>query len=497
MKRFIAIGILTLLVITVLAGGAALAQPPFEARVLVWESTLKDDGQLEVLTADGASEVVVDLPAGLNGNLVKFCGHDYWAAGGQSVVLFAGYQQGDIRIYPLAGGTPITLGKPTLRMACAGPETFQLSPNSQRAGYIDYVYSVADELFPYGNLLLFDATKGGDPVASFDWAVAFALYDDGALMLRFYPDGKGNASEADLDWWDGSARRTLVTLMPVYPPDKPDTECTLKDASVVRIGDTAYVLSGQSCETGGSRWRLVSVPMAGGAETEIASGEPAGGFFPEHFTLNLIPSKDGKGFVATVPSGLERNTVRLMWVTLDGSITEMLTDRHVRVDRYVATGTANDAELNESRQLLVSPDGSALAFLTVTGNNEQTLWMLDLSTPGTQPVMVQEQGRGENVWHYIWSASNRLYYAAGTVEAGSLSVVTPGGSPSRIERGRFFRIATSYTGDKIAVAEWYANPNSLGDDLFQLKLYDTSGNSFILKQGTADEHNKMLPLALQ
>ncbi len=169
----------------------------------------------------------------------------------------------------------------------------------------------------------------------------------------------------------------------------------------------------------------------------------------------------------------------------------------MRVDRYVATGTANDAELNESRQLLVSPDGSALAFLTVTGNNEQTLWMLDLSTPGTQPVMVQEQGRGENIWHYIWSASNRLYYAAGTVEAGSLSVVTPGGSPSRIERGRFFRIATSYTGDKIAAAEWYDNPNSLGDDLFQLKLYDTSGNTFILKQGTADAHNKMMPLALQ
>jgi Tol biopolymer transport system component len=189
--------------------------------------------------------------------------------------------------------------------------------------------------------------------------------------------------------------------------------------------------------------------------------------------------------------------VHLMWVTMDGSITEMLSDRHVRVDRYVATGTANDAELNESRQMLVSPDGSTLAFLTVTGSNAQTLWLLDLSTPGTQPVMIQEQGIGENVWHYIWSASNRLYYAAGTVETDSLYVVTPDGSSSRIERGRFFRIGTSYTGDKIAVAEWFANPDSLGDDLFQLKLYDTNGNNFILKQGTAEEHNKMIPLAVQ
>jgi hypothetical protein len=257
------------------------------------------------------------------------------------------------------------------------------------------------------------------------------------------------------------------------------------------------VLAGQSCDPGGSTWRLISVPMAGGAATEVVSGEPGGGFFSEHFSLDLIPSKDGKGLVVAVPSGLERNTVHLMWVTMDGTITDLLPDRHVRVDRYVATGTANDALLNESRQMLVSPDGSALAFLTVTANNEQTLWMLDLSTPGTQPVMVQEQGSGENIWHYIWSASNRLYYAGGTVESDSLYVVTPGGSPSRIERGRFFYIGTSYTGDKIAVAEWYANPNSLGDDLFQLKLYDTSGQSFILKQGTAEEHNKMIPLAVQ
>ncbi len=28
-------------------------------------------------------------------------------------------------------------------------------------------------------------------------------------------------------------------------------------------------------------------------------------------------------------------------------------------------------------------------FITVTGNNEQTLWMLDLSTTGGQPVMVR------------------------------------------------------------------------------------------------------------
>lgn len=486
MKKCVLIG-MGLLGIVIFSGGAVLAQPLFDARVLVWEFTPKDDGQLEALTSSGAEEVLVDFTAGQFGNWAKPCGHDYWASGGQAVALFTGAAEGDIKIYPLAGGSPVDLGH-ALRMACAGPATFQVSPNSQRAGYIDYVPTVATEEFPHGDLKLFDANTG-TPLVTFDWTVTFALYDDGALTLRFFPDGKGNATEADLDWWDGSGRRSLITLNPVYPPDKADAECTLKDASVVRVGDMAYVLTGQWCEPGASKWRLVSVPMAGGAATEIALGEPGGGFFSEHFSLNLIPAKDNTGFLVTVPSGLMRNTVRLMWVTLDGSITPIIENRHVLVDRF-------NEPLSEARHFMTSLDGSTLAFVSTTGNNEQTLWLLDLSTPGGNPVLIQEQGVNERIFQYVWAASNRLYYAAGSVESNSLSVVTPGGAPQRLERGRFFRIATSYTGDKVAAAEWYANPNSIGDDLFQLKVFDANGNSFVLKQG-GEDHNQMIPLAVQ
>jgi hypothetical protein len=463
------------------------AQAPFDVRAIVWELTPQDNGQVEVLTPAGVDQVLVDFPAGDQGNWAERCGQDYWSAKGQGAAIFAGAANGSLAIYPLAGGDPIPLGTVN-RMACAGPATFQFSPKGERVGYINYAPESLDRSFPYGDIMFYDAAAGTQQ-ATFDWGTAFSLYDDGALMLRMYPDGKGNATEADLDWWDGSAKQTLVTLEPVYPPDKKDVECGLASGSVARVGNSAYVLTGQRCEVGGSSWRLVSVPMSGGAATEIASGQPGGGFFPESFTTELLATKDGKGFLIAMPSGLERNTVRLQWVTPDGQVTPLLEGQHILADRF-------GERLSEGRHMMLSADGSTLAFVTVSGNGYQSLWLLDLSTPGGTPVLVQEQGANERIFQYVWSPTNVLYYVGGSIESNSLSSVTPGGSPQRVERGRFFQLAVSYDGKKVAAAEWYANPDSIGDDLFKLDVFDTSGKSFVLKQGDTT-HNQMIPLAVQ
>ncbi|MBI5957586.1 MAG: hypothetical protein HY866_02555 [Chloroflexi bacterium] len=490
MRRFL---VLALIAGVVLAGGVysnfAAAQGTLDGRVLVWESTPDDDGQVEVLTSAGVAEVLTDFQPGVFGNWAKRCSQDYWAAGGQGVVLFSGAEQGSIAVYPLAGGAPVSLGTAN-RMACAGPASFQLSPNGQRAGYIDYLPDM-DEVyreFPYGNLVFVDAATGTQQ-ATFDWAISFALYDDGALMLRLFPDGKGNATEADLDWWDGSSRRTLTTLEPVYPPDTQDVDCGIKSASVVRVGDTAYVLVGQWCETGASNWRLVSVPLAGGSATQIAFEQSAGGFFPESFSTQLIPTRDGTGFVVAVPSGLARNTVYLSWVTLAGQITPIMEGTHVIADKY-------GERLSEGRHMLVSTDGNTLGFVSATGNNEQTLWLLDLSVPGGTPVIAEEQGTNQRIFQFVWSASGRLYFISGSIESNSLKVIAPGGESQRIARGRFFQLAVTYLGDKIAASEWFENPASIGDDLFRLTLLDQSGNTVVLKEGGV-EHNQIIPLAIQ
>jgi len=466
----------------------ALAQAPVDARVLAWEYVEgADDGQLEVLTSDGNQEVLVDFQPGVFVKVGKHCSQDIWAAEGQGVALFTGAAMGQIAIYPMVGGDPVALGDAN-RMACAGPATFQFSPNAQRVGFIDYDYDALSREFPAGDLKLFEAATGTQ-LATFDWATAFALYDDGALMLRLFPDGKGNATEADLDWWDGTGRRTLVTLEPLYPPDLEDVECGITSGAVVRVRDTAYVYLGQKCETGANNWRVVSVPMGGGAVTEISVGEPAGGYFSGSFTTQLIPAKDNSGFVMTIPSGLTRNTVSLYWLAMDGTMTPMLEGNHVLVDRV-------GERLTEGRHTLVSPDGNSLAFVTTTANNEQTLWMLDLTTAGNQPVQLLEQGINQRVFQFLWSGNSRLYFAAGSIEIGALYVAGPGETAQRLERGRFFRIAPSYNGEKIAAAEWFENPNSLNDDLFKLTILTTNGMSYTLKEGGV-EYNQMVPLAIQ
>jgi hypothetical protein len=482
-----------LISLMVFVGGAILVpasvsgQAPVEARVLVWEFTPQDDGQVYALTSEGAEEVVFDFPQGVFASSAKPCSQDFWTADGKAIALFTGAEEGDIALYPMEGGEPVVLGR-AHRMACAGPATFQFSPNGKRVGFISYAAESLSREFPYGDLMLFE-TESGAQVATFDWTTAFTLYDDGALMLRLYPDGVGNASEADLDWWDGAARQTIVTLEPLYPPDKPDVECGIRGGSVARVDDMAYVLTGQTCATGGSSWRLTAVSIEDGTITEIAGGQPGGGFFPESFTIQLIPAQDGTGFVVTVPSGLARNTVTLQWVSLDGTVTPLLEGEHVIVDRY-------GERLSEGRHMLVSMDGGGLAFVSATGDQVQTLWLLDLSTPGSEPISVEEEGRNQRIFQANWASNGALYYVAGSVESNSLQRIKLGESSQRLSRGRFFRLAVSYDGDKAAAAEWYANPDSAGDDLFKLTVLDTEGHQFTLKEG-GKEHNQMIPLAIK
>jgi hypothetical protein len=162
---------------------------------------------------------------------------------------------------------------------------------------------------------------------------------------------------------------------------------------------------------------------------------------------------------------LTRNTINFYWVTADGAVTPILEGQHVLAERF-------GERLSEGRLLMLSRDHNTLAFVTTTANQEQTLWLLNLSTPGGEPLKVKDMGSGQRVFQHVWSSNNRLFFVASSIESSALYVVTPGTDAQRLERGRFFRLAVSYDGAKVATAEWFANPNSIGDDLYRLDLFD-------------------------
>ena len=494
MKKFLSLGILlALLALPMMAG----AQGGLDARVLMWESTPEPLGTLQLRTLAGVEQAY-------GSGVVTRCGQDYWSSGGQSVAVYTteDADEGRIDLYPLAGGEPVALG-PSHRMACAGPLSFQFSPNGQRVGYIDWKIDYGQEIqllpFQWGYLHLMDPNTG-DELANFERTVGFMLYDDGALMMRVFPDAKENGEEADLVWWDGSARRTLVTL-PVVVPEvgekDPEPECGITQAQPVRIGDTAYVLVGQRCDMKTSinnSWRVYSVPMAGGAATEIVKQDMGNiGFFSGAFSTLAFPTLDGSGMLIGLPSGLSANTVHLYWVTPDGTVAPVAEGMHFYSDRF-------GNQLTEGRNFQLSFNGGAIAFVsTQTANvsaDEMALWVMDMTTAGGQPVLVDQQSQGERIFQYLWAGNNTLYFISGNLESSSISSSTVAGGSTRIERGRFYRMAISYNGEKIVGAEYWENPERQGQDLYKLTLLDTNGSVVEFAKGT-ELQNEFLPLALQ
>lgn len=457
------------------------AQPAAKGPVvLAWHSST-NGGRLLALQENALPLERFTAPAG--STRVQPCSHRYRLPGG--VLLYAGGESGDLVYYPLDGSESVTIGQ-TARLTCAGPDTLQIFPDSNQLAYLRMERSAVRGNFLSGMLIVYDLAQRTEQ-PPLDSTEAFGISGDTMLVLRFYPDGKGNATEVDLDRWTESGPQTITTLTPVPPENKPDTECAFISGAVALQKDNAYVLLGQSCEQVGSRWRLIRVALDGGSQTEIASGEPGGSFYPDNFSLQLFMSLDGAGALVAAPSGLERHIVRLDWVNLgDGTITP--------VAEFAVADRLGLVEV-EGRHLLRSPDGRWLAFEPVNRSQDSGLRLLDLATPGGSGQILVEPAPKEGILDYRWTADGRLYYIAGSAESNSLWLVTPGAEPARVTRGRFIALVPDTAGERLAVAEWIPDPNNADKSLAQLALLDAAGNRVPLWQATATDE-MIVPLAL-
>lgn len=443
-------------------------------RVLAWADT--ESGSRLIALQNGQMPQELYVFPGITTGRIQRCSHHYRVGGDQGVILFIGQDRGDLVYYPFDGSAPITIGQ-TGRLTCAGPDTLQVFPDGKTIAYIEFTNGSLTAPYRSGNLILYSMEQQ-TRLSALDFTVDFEISGDDLLALRFYPDGEGRATEADLDIVSSGGARTAAILNPTIPDDDPDTECFFASGSIARAGNNVFVLLGQTCNPGGSTWSLLNVSLDDeGSINEIAHQEAGGGFYNEEFSTQVFASTDGSAALVAVPSGLERHIVRLIWVRTDGT-TNQVADFSI-ADRL------GDPYL-EGRHLLISPESNWLAYIEVTPDGVQSLKLIDLSWPfqDSQPVM--GLNKNERFEDMRWGPGGRLFTISGGVASNAVYVTIPGMSPVRLARGQFTSLEPDTDGQVIAVAGWIKHPENTAISFEQASLMDMEGNLINLWQGTAN-----------
>jgi hypothetical protein len=310
-------------------------------------------------------------------------------------------------------------------------------------------------------------------VAVIDHTAAFIAEGEGLQLLRLYPDGAGNITEADLDRWTGGANtQNLITFTPTVP------ECVFVSGALARNQNTAWVLFGEACQPGGNRWRLVRVALENGTGTEVASGPAGGSFFADTFTAQVFPATDGSAALVAAPSGLDRHNVTLFWVMPDGTTRP--------VAEFALADRLGDANV-EARHLRRSPDGQWIAAVLVTRAGQPSVRLIDLASPGSPGQDVLEAGAHDQIIDLRWGPGGRLVVIAGSATSNTLFVIAPGAEPTRIARGRFTSLEPDEGGQWIGVTGWVPNPEDSSTAISQAALIDLNGTILPLRQGRSGD----------
>lgn len=431
---------------------AAFAQDGETGSILVWkeagESALRSSpsaaGELGYFSLAGEFTPLQEVPA--QTSRVIACGETATAPNGSLFAYYIGLDSGDLFVLP-KDGQPARLDGVNA-LSCLGNGTFQYSPDSTRLAYIAYESDATASEFADGFLKVFE-TNGLSQVFRAENVTAFDLGNNGAAYVSFYTNSKNEADEAAVFWWDGSTERELATLTP-------DESCKYTSASIgVQPDNNLMLIMGHRCTTGDTRtsWQLYTVNTETRGTTLAASDFQAGAFTPYARTNNIIFSADASTALFTVPDGITANTVSLVAVDLATLTPQTLVERQVVMPTF--SGMSNAAPV-------LSLDGSWLAVVATTPNNENTLHIFDLTNPSLAPITYSAGSRNDVISAMAFTPDNRrLVFIAGSADTGRnsnnslIAIDLASGSDLRIRRGRFASgLALSPSGNSVVAMDY-------------------------------------------
>lgn len=476
--------ILSLVVVPAYAQeGTAEALPQFE-HVLAWiengpnpaQTSPSIEGKLGLIDQAGEIQDVMPIPA--QTSRLTACGDEATSPDGSLFAFYMGLDMGELYIMR-GSGTP-SLVDNVNALTCLGGGTFQYSPDSAWLAYIAYEPDATRKEFASGFLKIVSTSSLGKEF-SYSNATAFDINNNGVAFISFFTNSRGEADEAAVLWWSGSAEREVATL-------RSDAGCRYTSASIGIAPDGNLVaVMGHRCRSGDARtsWQLYMIDINTRSATLASSDFQGGTFAPYARTNNVIFSPDRKTVFFTVPDGVAANTVSIQAVNSATMETANLVPE--RATMPTLSGAPNAFPR-------FSPDGRWLALVVASSNNTNTLTILDLSDTSAAPITIPAGSPNDVISDMAFSAdSKRLVFIGGSAGGGrntnnSLSAVELStGSNFRIKRGHFAPgLTVSPDGSRVAVLDYQLPEDTAQPPYLNLMTINIdSGETATLFEGAA------------
>lgn len=435
-------------------GIAGIPRSAGKPRVLVWNP---NSGHL-ALYAEGEAPLILRTNVSPNSFALP-CGNPPGITTRDSLGLFLGGGSAQPALFPLNGGVAVPLGE-TTGLTCALSHRFQFSPDAGRVGLILYQADALRTRFSVGKLLVLSNPEGV-PLHQAMQVVAFALYDNGAVYLQYYPDDDGRAVDADLRYWDGETDRALQQdIVPL------GEDCQFIAGQVARAARRIFTLIGERCRSNGSTWRLLETDLMDGKTTNLVAETITSDFLLNTSALDmwLLPDNDSQreNLLIALPSGQDSDTVTLSRFTANGGRTPLL--QNVVVDQFPP---------DAARRLRFSPDRHWLSAVTRATDGTESLYVLDLQNATAIPNRIAGGTSGDRIIDMAWSEDSGRVYIARTGDDNTLVVYDVQTDRTRlITRGLFQQLTLSPDSRILAALE--QKTTTSGEFRYDLVLLDTT-----------------------
>lgn len=439
-------------------------------------------GQLVYFSPDGGMEAIMNLPTSTT--RVTACGDASTSPDGSifafmTTVTAGGGEAANLHLIRGTSKDIETVAEDLNPIACVGSSSFHFSPDGSRFAFIDWPDSANNAASPIGRLLIYDADDASQ-VANIENVTDFTLTSSGAVFASFFLNNDDEATEVAISTWDGDNDREISTL-------RAEDNCLYTSASVAPIeGERIAAILGYRCSGSSTQWQFQIIDTDNNTAQLESSETAPGRYFGFSDTNATWASPDGGTLWFTVPDGVGNRTASLLNTSVDSI------EANTVIDRFVLMPTISDLPYDANNATArLSLNGQYLAVVRNDGNNNATLYVVNLAEPSLDPVQFDAGDNGDTVAVLAFSHdNNQLVFVAGTDEGGNNALLTMNletGNERRVARGRFAQVVISPDASQIAAMNWIVFDED-EDPYLSLVVIDaeTSAETVIFEGGEVD-----------